>query len=60
MEKEFDYFEKPYFQFAGSSPHSQGDALECENNLDSFYREIHDAPDLLRKSMERFLIGNVI
>jgi len=61
MEKGFDYFEKQYLQSGDSSPQNPGGAFDSENNLRPFCRfEIGGAPDLLRKSMERFLIGNVI
>jgi len=56
-----DDFENEYLQYGDSSPDTQGDAFENENNLRAVIRfGISDAPDLLRKSMERFLIGNVI
>ncbi len=61
MEKGLDYFEKQYLQYGDCSPNRQGAAFDGENNLNAFCRvENNEAPDLLRKSMERFLIGNVI
>ncbi len=61
MGRGLDNFENQYLQYGDSSPDNQGDAFENENNLGAVIRfGIGDAPDLLRKSMERFLIGNVI
>jgi len=61
MEKGFDYFQKRHLQKGDSSPCNQGDVRDSENNLSPSCRfELRGAPDLLRKSMERFLIGNVV
>ena len=60
MEREIDCFEKSYLRFGDSSADCQTDVFDYENDLNPVCREIDGAPDLLRKSVERFLIGNVV
>jgi len=61
MEKEFNDFQKQGYQCGDPSPSSQGDTFNSQSDLGSFWQvQIKSAPDILRKSVERFLIGNVI
>jgi hypothetical protein len=61
MEQDFIDFQKHGCQCGDPSPNSQGDEFDIRSDCGSLFQlGMTDAPDILRKSMERFLIGNVI
>lgn len=61
MDKLFDDFEKSVFRNGDTAWGGQVDLHDDGNDLREDVRlETNDASDIVRKSMERFLIGNVL
>jgi hypothetical protein len=61
MEKKLNDFQKQSRQCGDLSRDIQSDTFDSPRDLLFFWQiEMNEAPDILRKSVERFLIGNVI
>jgi hypothetical protein len=61
MDQEFNDYQKQSCLCGDCQSKSRDDEFDGYNDPGSFWPvEMNDAPDILRKSMERFLIGNVI
>lgn len=61
MEKWFDEGVKQGVQRSSFPQNSEANVYENTSDLSSFaWDELNEAPNLLRHSLERFLMGNVI
>lgn len=61
MEKKFLDFENADFHYGDAALCRQANPLDGQSDLySSAWYQSSETPDLLRKSMERFLIGNVV
>jgi hypothetical protein len=61
MEQRFDEFVKQGVQRSSFPQNSEANVYENNSDLSSFaWDELNEAPNLLRHSLERFLMGNVV